>query len=569
MTTSFPTHPSLENLKKRAKALQKQWRAGAAEALTRVQAAHPQYAGASDGQLRASQPRLTDCQLVVARESGFGSWPQMKAAVEAAAQETAGQFIDLACLCYDDPHYDHRSFHERAHEMLARNPEIAEANVWAAATAGNAAAVASFLDRDSGLLNRPGPHGWTALYCACYSRVAPADPSHSTYEAAKLLLERGADANTHTLKRNDPPGSEHARRFSALTGVFGGGSTGLANQPPHPRWRELAELLLEHGADPADEQALWINQGASLELLLRHGLTREARTGAIRLLERELCRAAANGDAGEVKLLLAHGARGDEGFEGKTAWRHAMERGHAPIARLLEEAGVRGAELSEVERFTSLCLAGDEAGARGMLGSAPELRARAPRSMVLKAAGTGRREAVQVALDLGFDPDYLDEVTALHHAAGTDQEEIVRLLLERGASPAIREPFYDGTPVGWADFFAKTRMRDLLLSEGAICLFDALDYDRPDRVSEILARDPAALERPFARCLSREAKPGDWVTPLARTVERGRPGAVRVLLEHGADVTSRHPDGRSLLEVARDRGAEEIAALLEEFGAKG
>ena len=45
----------------------------------------------------------------------------------------------------------------------------------------------------------------------------------------------------------------------------GGGSTGLANQPPHPRWRELAELLLERGADPADEQALWINQGASLE----------------------------------------------------------------------------------------------------------------------------------------------------------------------------------------------------------------------------------------------------------------------------------------------------------------
>ena len=51
-------------------------------------------------------------------------------------------------------------------------------------------------------------------------------------------------------------------------------------------------------------------------------------------------------------------------------------------------------------------------------------------------------------------------------------------------------------------------------------------------------------------------------------VDRGKIGAVRELLEHGADVTGRHPDGRSLAQLARDKGSEEIMNLLEEYGAK-
>ncbi|PYT17400.1 MAG: hypothetical protein DMG59_07440 [Acidobacteria bacterium] len=572
MTASLPPNPSLENLKKQAKTLQKKWRAGDPETLSRIRAAHPQYTGISDQQLSSAKPRLTDCQLVLAREAGFESWPQMKVAVQSSSQEMAVRFLDLACLCYDDPHYDHRSFHARAHDMLAKSPELAEVNIWAAAASGNASAVESFLADDAMLVNRPGPHGWTPLLCACYSRVKPVDRSHSTYQVAKLLLDRGADPNAYTIKHNDPPGSERARRFTALTGVFGGGSTGLVNQPPHPQWRDLAELLLSRGADPADEQALWINQGASLEILLRHGLKSDAKIkteeGVITLLGRELSQAARNGRADRVKLLLAHGAKTDEPFRGKTPWRHAMDLGNLENARLLEEAGAPTAELNDVERFTSLCLAGDEPGVRAMLDRVPGLLQRTPKSMVNQATNTGRPEAVRLALDLGFDPDYIDEVAALHNAAGGDKEEIVRLLLERGASLSVREPFYDGTPVEWADFFDRTRMRDMLLSEGPICLFDALDYDRLDRVPDVLSRDPGALNRPFAECLSRVPKPEDWQTPLVRMVDRGKPGAVRMLLEHGADVTAGHPDGRSLLQLARDKGSEEIMKLLQDRGAK-
>jgi ankyrin repeat protein len=455
---------------------------------------------------------------------------------------------------------------------------VAEANVWTAAAAGKAVSVGTFLDEDPDLLNHPGPHGWTPLICACYSRVKPVDAAHSTFEVARLLLDRGADPNSYTMKGNaDERLDQTSRRFTALTGLFGGGSTGMANQPPHPRWRDLAELLLDHGADPADEEALAMDQGPAgtygkLETLLRHGLTPDARSrrpnaGGITLMGRALFMAAQSGDTESVQLLLAYHARTDESFRAKTPWQLAMERGHLEIARLLEEAGAPISELDDVASFVSACVAGDRRGAHAMVEHAPDLPARAPKDLVIKAVNGGRQEAVNLALDLGFDPDWMDEITALHMAAGQDREEIVRLLLKRGASLTLREPFYNGTAVGWADFFDQQQMRDLLLKEGAIDIYDALDYNRLDRLPEILARDPAAIDRPFAEYLSHEPRPEDWHTPLVRMVERGNAQAVGVLLEQGAAVTARHPDGRSLVRLARDQGFPEIAALLIRHGA--
>jgi ankyrin repeat protein len=401
------------------------------------------------------------------------------------------EFVTVGCLCYDDPHYDHRFFHAQAREMLRENPWLAEANIWSAATAGNADSVRTFLDQDPNLVNRPGPHGWTPLLCACYSRVAD-----GTIDAARLLLDRGAD--------------------------------------------------------PADEEALQINQGPltheKLGILLRHGLSADAAGIALPV-------AARNGDIDSVKLLVAHKARTDEAWRGKTAWQHAMERGHLEIARELEQAGATPEALDEVERFVAWCLAGEEREARAMLERSPDLVARAPKELALKAVNSGRAAALRLVLDLGFDPNFLDEVVAFHCAAGAGREDLARILLQRGASLTIREPFYDGTPVGWADFFDQREMRDMLLNEGPICLFDALDFDRLDRIADVLARDPAALERPFAECLTREPRTEDRHTPLRRMVERGKTEAVRALVAHGAD-------GRALIELAREKGLSEIERLL-------
>jgi ankyrin repeat protein len=569
MTTSLPPHPSLENLKKQAKALLKSWQGGHSETLARVRAKHPRYAGATEEQLR-SRPRLADCQLLLAREAGFPSWRHLKAAVESANRERADEFVALACLCYEDPHYDHRMFHARAHEMLRNDPLLAETNIWTAAAAGNAAAVSRLLEENPELVNRPGPFGWPPLICACYSRVNPVDPAHSTFEAARILLDRGANPNTFTIREYYEP-----HRFTALTGLFGGGDTGMANQPPHPRWRELAELLLERGADPADATAIGITQDKEgltyqkLEVLLRHGLKPDAVTthkkagGTITLLGLALALAACGSDTATVGLLLAHNARTDELFDGKTPWQHAIARGDREIARLLEEAGAPIAEISEVEQFVSLCLAGDERGARAMVEHSPGLLETAPKDMVQRAVGTRRKEAVRLVLDLGFDPNWVEDNAAIHHTGIlAEHEEILQMLLAAGASLALRDPHYDGTAIEWADFFDTPALRERLLNDGAICLFDAVDYDRPDRVPDILARDPEALERPFAKCLTREPKAEDWQTPLVRAVDRGKTAVVRVLLACGANIAARHPDGRSLQQLASDKGVPEIAELV-------
>ena len=547
MTRSLHPNPSLENLKKQAKALKKAWQAHDAAAVERIRSVHPKFT--------AAQPRLSDCQLVLAREAGFDSWPQLRIAVESAKKDLPEQFLNLACLCYGDPHYDYRSFHAQARTLLHANPWLASADIWSAATSGNAASVHAFLEENPDLLNRPGPYGWTPLFCACYSRVRP------TLQVAQLLLERGANPNTAVTKNY-----YGEFRFTALTGVFGGGDTGMANQPAHPQWLDLAELLLKQGASPVDAMTVRINQGPDLtfrklELLLQHGLKADSRVNADSptVMGIALTRAIYMRDPKSVKLLLAHHAKTDEQTNGKTPWALAMECGALTIARLLAEAGAPTAELSDAERFVSLCLAGDAENARKMLA----LVAEPPEDLVHRAVNTGKKEVVELALDLGFDPNFQDESAAIHTAGVlAEHPEIVGLLLARGADLTLREPFYDSTAIGWAHFFDHLELRDTLLNEPGICLFDALEYDRLDRVPAVLARDPASLERPFAKCLTREPKPQDWQTPLVRMVERGNAEAVRVLLQHGAAKTARHPSGLSLLELARDKGLNEIAALL-------
>ena len=571
MTRHLPANPSLENLKKQAKTLLKDWAAGKPAALARIRASHPRYARFTEAQLRAVHPRLTGCQLALAREAGFSSWPQLRAAVQAARQELPDRFVSLACLCHDDPHYDHRMFHARAHELLRENPWISEANIWSAAAAGNGAAVSAFLDERPDLVNLPGQFGWAPLICACFSRVPPLDAAHSTFEVARILLDRGADPNAYTLKGNaDERLDRTPRRFTALTGVFSGGSTGLANQPPHPRWRELAELLLQRGADPADEQALRINRDDALEPLLRRGLKPDAmgRDG-ITLMGRALADSARRGSEERVRLLLAHGARTDEKVDGQLPWEHAMRLGRVQIARMLEQAGAAVAEMDAVGRFVSLCMAGDEPGTRAMMQESPDLVGRSPADLVHRAVWTERAEAVRLTLALGFDPNAMEDNGAIHQAGVLARNPaILRLLLDGGASLKLRDPWYDSTGIGWADFFDYGELRDRLLNEPGICLLDALEYGRLDRVAGILARDPEALERPFARCISRAARPEDWQTPLCRMVIRGKTEAVRVLLGHGADAATKHPDGRTLPELARDHGQDEITRLLARASAR-
>jgi hypothetical protein len=67
-------------------------------------------------------------------------------------------------------------------------------------------------------------------------------------------------------------------------------------------------------------------------------------------------------------------------------------------------------------------------------------------------------------------------------------------------------------------------------------LFAAIDFDRADRVGQILDRDPAAIDRPFKADASCESKERQWwpppdATPLQWATTLRKPNAIRVLTE--------------------------------------
>lgn len=79
MSTNFPSRPHLQHLRAQAKTLLAALRAGSAEAEATIREHHP---GLGKRPLDPAAFKLADAQLVVARRSGFESWPKLARFVE-------------------------------------------------------------------------------------------------------------------------------------------------------------------------------------------------------------------------------------------------------------------------------------------------------------------------------------------------------------------------------------------------------------------------------------------------------------------------------------------------------
>ncbi|MGH7504665.1 MAG: ankyrin repeat domain-containing protein, partial [Longimicrobiales bacterium] len=274
----------------------------------------------------------------------------------------------------------------------------------------------------------------------------------------------------------------------------------------------------------------------SLATLLELGADREA-TDATGLTA--LDQAALHGEAGMVRLLLDHGA------EVKLPAAIALER-TADIERLLDE---RPDELKRGGRYETLIVHAAARAAGSVI-----------RALIRAGASPNARDDADTAVDQA------EGYTALHAAAFHGNRQAIEVLLEHGADPNVRDGKYCGTPAGWADYAGHREVRDLILT-GRIDPFQAIDFDRPDRIAEIVRQSPWLLTKRFSHSVTCEPRPDQgwpepWQTPLARAVVSGKPVAVRALLEHGAPQIAA-PDGRSLREIAGEKQNAEIVELLE------
>src|SRR5262245_2145715 len=98
VSRSLPRQPHLDVPKRQARELLKDWRAGKAEAFDRIRGRHPKYQNAGDADLSSAAFRLSDAQLIVAREYGFSTWSQMK---ERISGHSAASALALAIRADD------------------------------------------------------------------------------------------------------------------------------------------------------------------------------------------------------------------------------------------------------------------------------------------------------------------------------------------------------------------------------------------------------------------------------------------------------------------------------------
>jgi ankyrin repeat protein len=572
----LPEDPSLENLKKQAKTLLKRLRAGDDETVRRFRELHPR------AEAKLERPILADVQLALARLYGFPSWASLRRHVvnverfawdlqpAATESESVGDaFVRLACLEYERWRPTHL---EGARRLLREHPELTRESLHAAAAAGDVGAARAWLEREPALArSKVGPFGWEPLLYACYSRFDARARGDSTLEVARELLAHGADPDAGFLWHgNVPP-------FTALTGAFGEGEDGV-NQPPHPERDALARLLLEAGADPNDGQTLYnrhfLPDDGHLRLLFEFGLGRASRGPWIArfgermgspqaMLVEELWAAARKGFVERARLLLEHGvdpnARGQR--DGRTPWESAMLGGRREIAELLERHGARPIELSPEERFVSACAAGEARETRELVRQHPDILERLGehgRARIVSLAAEARSEpGLRLAAELGLDLSPLARTTPMHDAAWAGDVELVRLLLELGADPTVREPTHGGTPLGWAAHNGQRAVFELLLPHADV--FDAVRCDGVERAAELLGRDPGLAA-------ARDASGN----PLAFYVQAGARRAdelLDLLHAHGVDLDARDAGGRTALDAALAAGQEELAARLRRHGA--
>jgi uncharacterized protein len=148
----------------------------------------------------------------------------------------------------------YRGDHDMVDELLAAEPKL---NVFEAAAFGRSERLRELLDEDPSRANAFGDDGFHPLGLACF---------FGHLEAARLLLERGADVNALSTNEHVQTAAIHAAAAAA------GDET--------TRY-ELVKLALEHGADPN------LPQG-----------------GGFRAIDA----ARQNGDARVEQLLVEHGA---------------------------------------------------------------------------------------------------------------------------------------------------------------------------------------------------------------------------------------------------------------------
>jgi ankyrin repeat protein len=452
---SLPPHPDLAQQKRQSKELLRAFAAGDIEARARVRAVLPDK----------EHIVLADAQFVLAREYGFANWSALRQHIDERVESSRTPLERVhEAFRRRDANALRRLF-ERYPELRARidEPVFPFDSPAIVAFARDAAIVNVLLDlgADPNRRSRWWAGGFHALYFA-------------TGDAAERLLAAGAIpdacAAAH-LDRHELLASMIAENPSRVHERGGDGQT-----PLHfAQSRAVVDLLLAAGADidardvdhrstPA-EWMLERTRGAGRYELARYLVERGARAdiflaAALGLTDRVRAMLTSNPELLELETGQGSYAEQPPSASHIYTWTIGDARSPLDVASQFEQHETLDAMLGFATPLQQLRLAyrrGDEAAVRALVRSHPTLTesiTRQEHRTISDAAWEGNAKAVELMLDLGFDPRSPghDSGTALHCAAWAGSPETVATLLRhRDAEElvAIRDAHYGATPLGW------------------------------------------------------------------------------------------------------------------------
>jgi ankyrin repeat protein len=465
---------NLEQLRKQAKELVRAARAGDAEALAR---------------LDDLPPKLASAQLVLAREHGFSSWPELVHALEAGADA----FVVAATSGRRD----------RADRLLAAQP--IERDRWAGLVLGRG------WDGDPNEVG--GPREWSPLHYACHS-------CFDTLPVVRDLLARGADPNAYYPNEYGPMstlyGAAGVRYDAEMTRALLEAGADPNSEPwfgdalyhaTEARSPDCVRILLEHGARPngtnALAHALDDERYEHVRLLLEAGADPNEHAHVAHAVRR--------GRGPEyVRLLDEHGADldrpGGETWRGdvrlRTPYQQAFLRRRDDLLETLRELGA-STEVADDD----LAVAAVVAGERPATPLPAELDPDQQEVLILAALQKGRLELVVELLGTQFTGVVGGSPagTLLHHAAWVGDAALVERLLELGADPVARSGAEWDTPLAWA-------------------VLDSPSWRAPGRdfvrIAELLVDAGAELEPRFTEVA--EGPLADWLASSEAEPARGR-----------------------------------------------
>ncbi|MEM1047532.1 MAG: ankyrin repeat domain-containing protein [Pseudomonadota bacterium] len=586
-----PGVPPLSDVRKSAKALLRALRAGDAKAFQRLKANHPRnHAIPREGPFHLHQ-----ALLVIARESGFASWPRLKDWYD----KNNGQVARLEVFQTDPAYFRDRATglgsmletgesrardQVRAHHPRYRSLEDNDP-AWGVIGPDDLALVVA---------GQHGFPGWAELeaHLADVAANRADSPFRNAFQALEntdigalnaalaatpdLLDRSGTNGNTLlnlasallvTPNLSRPPGERNTAedaRFAMVDRLIAAGAD--PDRANHKGWTPLhqaaysdntplARRLVEAGATidleaydsggtPLTVALWWGHQDVSAYLA---GLAITPDNLRVNAGLGRLDRMAELFDATGRPTPEAGRKRGfHRPHSGFPPWQPTP--GH--VQEILDDAFSFAARSGRVDAMAFLKEKGADVNGVACNGSPLQWA-------VSQRKPDAVRWLVANGADVNLKTDFARNYgqTALHSAAFSGQPEMIDVLVGAGGELSVRDDAYDSSPLGWALHLDRPAVAEhIVTSHWQACnAEDLIVAGAPlDRIATRIELDP----------LQREGSAGTG-TPLRAAASLGREDVVRLLLSAGADAESRNRDGLTAADLARQAGHDTIVALFE------